>query len=151
MAGVAKQEKMGGGWGWACIWAPSELDKGKPGGDSTPLTVQKGRAQAGVPLLREGVAGLRRESDSKNLPGTVRKGFRAPPSDSSVFMFFMVMSHVGGGEGECGLGVRAGLSVGERGQNSHLCTPKGLSAASEIRSPEWVPVFYLRVIHLRGH
>lgn len=63
------------------------------------------------------MAGLSGVSDPKSLPGTVGKGFRAPPSDCSIFM---LMSHVGGGERECGLRVRAGPSVGERGQGSHL-------------------------------
>lgn len=69
------------------------------------------------------MAGLSAVSDSKSLPGAFGKGFRAPPSDCSVFMFFMVVSHVGAEEGECGLKVRAGPSVGEREQGSHLLLP----------------------------
>lgn len=66
-------------------------------------------------------------------------------------MFFMVMSQMGGGEGECGSRVIAGPPVGEKGQNSHIHTPKGFATASEICSPEWVPVSCLRVIYLHGH
>lgn len=66
------------GVGVVCGPPVSLIRKGKPGGNSRPVTVQEGRVQAGVPLLKDGVAGLGRESDPKNLPWDSQEGIQSP-------------------------------------------------------------------------